>query len=176
MSTAQPHTDVTIADLFNGLFGPAPDGAEPGVHCLGGAAEPLYLPAAAGVPAQLHYSHDHAASALHEISHWCIASPARRALPDFGYRYLPAPRTRAQQSEFLRLEVGAQALERCFAELAGVHFNLSFDDLNDEHRDLRGAFSQAVEQRYQNLHAGGMSARALRFAQALACARPAASQ
>ncbi len=49
------------------------------------------------------------ASALHEISHWCIAGKARRELVDFGYWYCPDGRDAMTQSQFEDVEVKPQA-------------------------------------------------------------------
>ena len=89
-----------IAATFNRCFAKSHD-----TVMLGGASEPLYLPIGAEGLAELHYRSDHAASALHEAAHWCIAGPQRRALPDFGYAYTPPPRTLGQQRRFFASEV-----------------------------------------------------------------------
>ncbi len=51
-----------------------------------GDDEPIYLPADESSPwNRVVFVHGFYASALHEISHWCIAGEARRKLVDFGY-------------------------------------------------------------------------------------------
>ena len=103
---------------------------------LGGAAEPLYVPAKLSdanqqsMPAQLYYREDYAASALHEAAHWCIAGASRRRLLDFGYTYLENPRTRQQQQFFYRLELKTQTLEMLFATQTDINFQVSADNLN----------------------------------------------
>lgn len=96
---------------------------------LGGAAEPLYLPASATRDARIYYREDFAASALHEVAHWCIAGPRRRQCEDYGYWYAPDGRTAAQQRAFEIVEVKPQALEWHFALAAGVPFHVSADNL-----------------------------------------------
>lgn len=100
------------------------------IQLIGGAQEPLYIPPLeGGGSARLYYREDFAASALHEIAHWCIASDGRRQLVDFGYDYLPPPRTVDQQLDFFRLELKTQTLESIFAFAANVPFQVSADNL-----------------------------------------------
>ena len=119
------HTD--IANCFNQAFLDAYH-----TRMVGGAAEPLYLPATAEQPAQLFYREDFAASALHEAAHWCIAGARRRTQVDFGYAYQPPPRSAQQQQRFFALEVRTQALESLFASAAGVRFQPSADNLGSD--------------------------------------------
>ncbi len=99
------------------------------VRLIGGAAEPFYQPAAAGRPAIIRYTRDYAASALHELAHWCIAGADRRRRPDYGYWYRPPPRSISEQAAFFRVEVPVQALEARFCAAAGLPFRVSMDDL-----------------------------------------------
>lgn len=105
---------------------------------IGGAAEPLYLPPTAARPAVIRYTRDYAQSALHEIAHWCLAGPARRALPDYGYWYQPPPRSRQQQARFEAVEVPVQALELLLARVVGVRFHVSADNPGAADEDLPG--------------------------------------
>ncbi|MGD8415415.1 MAG: elongation factor P hydroxylase [Pseudomonadales bacterium] len=119
---APPLTDRQIAGCFNrGL------GRRHRVRLLGGAEEPLYLPGDDW--ATIRYTRDYAASALHELAHWCTAGAARRRLADYGYWYRPPPRSTAEQAAFARVEVPVQALEMRFADAAGLPFRVSVDDL-----------------------------------------------
>jgi elongation factor P hydroxylase len=103
---------------------------------VGGASEPLYLPAEVHRPALLYYRSDFAASALHEAAHWCIAGNARRRQRDFGYLYQPPPRTAAQQCAFFASERRVQTLEWFFADAAGVDFYPSADNLSADPSDF----------------------------------------
>jgi len=95
----------------------------------GGAPEPLYLPGCDASVAQIYYREDFAASALHEVAHWCIAGPERRRQVDYGYWYAPDGRDVAAQREFERVEVRPQALEWHFALACGCPFRISIDNL-----------------------------------------------
>src|SRR5690606_24572189 len=80
-----------------------------------GAEEPLYQPADNDHDCHIIYStHDYFSSALHEISHWCIAGKQRRSLLDYGYWYEPDGLTAEQQFLFEQVEVKPQALEWLF--------------------------------------------------------------
>ena len=142
-----------------------------GTYCTGGASEPLYLPASPTAPARLTFRGDYAASALHEISHWCVAGKRRRSLVDFGYDYVNTPRTAVQQVQFLRAEVRPQALEWVFADSAGVRFNYSFDDVEDRFVVFRSGFRAAVNSVKARLQAQGLGStvgpRAAQFHRAL---------
>lgn len=133
---------------------------------MGGAREPLYQPGQAGGPAVIRYREDFAASALHEIAHWCLAGPQRRQRLDFGYRYQPPPRSSAEQERFLEYELRPQALESLFAERAGISFRPSFDDVEDRHLSLRPGFIRALQCERESLR-DALPVRAARFAQAL---------
>lgn len=94
--------------------------------------EPEYLPASAQQPAQILFAHGFFASALHEISHWCIAGAERRKLPDLGYWYAPDGRSREQQQLFEQVEVKPQALEWLFSVACDRPFRVSLDNLNGD--------------------------------------------
>lgn len=143
---------------------------------IGGAAEPLYVPA--GEPHEgevadchrLYYREDYFASALHEVAHWCIAGPERRLRRDFGYWYAPDGRDPGQQAAFQAVEARPQALEWCFAQACGFPFQLSLDNLQggDAARDSERAFACAVRQRAIALKESGLGPRPRRFFEALA--------
>ena len=81
-------------------------GAQYNTRLIKGQDEPLYLPAGKACSYhQIIFAHGYFASALHEISHWCIAGPARRLLEDFGYWYLPDGRNAQQQKSFEQVEI-----------------------------------------------------------------------
>jgi elongation factor P hydroxylase len=141
----------------------------------GGGDEPLYLPARGGGPATIIYRHDYAASALHEVAHWCIAGPHRRTLKDFGYAYIAPPRGAAAQARFCALETKTQALEAIFAAAAGVEFTVSTDDLDADPAEAefqRGEFMRDVMQiipRTQMWVDTSHDGRARAFVEALRC-------
>lgn len=138
--------------------------AEYSTQLTGGAAEPEYVPSctADGI-SQLFYRENYAASALHETAHWCIAGPARRSQTDFGYSYLPPPRTVRQQAEFFAAELKVQTLELIFSDAAGLAFVPSADHLHVDLNDFR----QQLEAHQEIVAAWMMTsndARARRFA------------
>ena len=95
----------------------------------GGGSEPVYIPPGNGRTGKLIYRSDYVSSALHEAAHWCIAGVARRNQFDFGYDYLPPPRTQQQQEQFFKREVRVQALEWIFSDCAQIEFHPSADNL-----------------------------------------------
>lgn len=133
------HTD--IAACFNEAFSSSHH-----TRMLGGAQEPLYLPATDTQPARLYYREDFAASALHEAAHWCIAGRQRRTQVDFGYAYQPPPRSDTQQRRFFALEVRTQALESLFAAAAGVCFQPSADNLGSDIAPFAAQIERVVPQ------------------------------
>ncbi|WP_227674663.1 elongation factor P hydroxylase [Psychrobacter jeotgali] len=121
-SSERQATDVLIS-LFDLLF------AEQNVELIRGSGEPEYFPANNDQPARIEFAHGFFASALHEISHWCIAGEARRKLADFGYWYAADGRSAAQQQAFERLEIKPQALECLFSLACQRPFQVSQDNL-----------------------------------------------
>lgn len=72
------HHYEQLIEIFNGCFA-----EEFNTRLIKGDDEPIYLPADAQVPYhRIVFAHGFYASALHEISHWCIAGKARRELVD----------------------------------------------------------------------------------------------
>lgn len=103
---------------------------------IGGADEPLYLPATTdGQCCRIFYRQDFISSALHEIAHWCLAGGRRRLLEDFGYWYQPDGRSVDQQAVFEAAETKPQALEWMFAVACGHTFRVSADNLDGLHVD-----------------------------------------
>ena len=94
-----------------------------------GEHEPEYFPATADSPAKIQFAHGFFNSALHEISHWCIAGSKRRTQADLGYWYAPDGRSESQQILFEQVEVKPQALEWLFAKSCGRPFRVSLDNL-----------------------------------------------
>lgn len=80
MSTHQYQQLIEIFD--NEFF------ADFNTRLIKGDDEPIYLPADDEAPYnRIVFAHGFYASAIHEISHWCIAGKERRKLVDFGYWY-----------------------------------------------------------------------------------------
>ncbi len=150
-----------LEHLFAGCFA-----ADQQTLLVGGAEEPLYLPADNQQPARIIYTRDYFRSALHEIAHWCVAGPARRLLPDFGYWYAADGRDARQQAEFQQMEIKPQALELLFCAAASHPFRVSLDNLHGETGESTG-FEDAVLARARGLAQGGVTGRAGRWCQVL---------
>lgn len=131
---------VTLAGRFNARLG-----RRLGVVLIGGAAEPVYLPPTAARPAWIRYARDHAASVLHELAHWCHASPAARRCEDYGLAYQPPPRDGAAQRRFYAAEVPVQALEKLLCEAVGLPFRCSDDNPGVESWPDRREFEARVD-------------------------------
>ncbi|SHE85958.1 hypothetical protein SAMN02745148_01246 [Modicisalibacter ilicicola DSM 19980] len=144
--------------LFDGLFSDTYR-----TRLVLGDDEPLYLPA--GSECGYHrivFAHGFFASALHEVSHWCIAGARRRALEDYGYWYLPDGRDAEQQQAFEAVETAPQALEMLFSEACRRQFQVSVDNLDGVTVD-REAFRRRVEARARRYLAEGLPRRAEAF-------------
>ncbi|MBN2864727.1 MAG: elongation factor P hydroxylase [Thiotrichales bacterium] len=129
--------------------------------------EPVYLPADAENPHhRIIFAHGFFASALHEISHWCVAGKQRRLLEDFGYWYEPDGRSAERQAEFENVEVKPQALEWIFSQSAGVEFHFSADNiaLNNQPSER---FKNAVLEQVQQFLNEGLPKRAKRWSDCL---------
>jgi elongation factor P hydroxylase len=145
--------DALIA-LFNRLF---KDRCH--TELVRGGDEPIYLPADADHPRhRIIFAHGYFASALHEISHWCIAGSKRRLLEDFGYWYRPDGRSAEQQAEFEWVEVKPQALEWMLARACGFQFRISCDNLSGEFSDMT-VFKDRVYQQVLNYLERGLAER-----------------
>ena len=154
----------TIAEVFDRCFL-----ASHNTRLRGAAPEPLYEPATGDTPALIHFREDYAASALHEVAHWCIAGRERRQQVDYGYWYAADGRSEAQQRRFMRVEARPQALEWCFSQAAGLGFRLSLDNLDAPPTAAqRQRFAAAVHAAAQRLRERGLPVRAQRFFSALA--------
>ncbi len=133
-----------------------------------GSDEPEYLPATEPDGfAQIIFAHGYYASALHEISHWCIAGEYRRTLRDFGYWYCPDGRSMKQQQAFEKAEVKPQALEWLFANAAGARFHVSVDNLSGSGAWDEDAFRRNVTAQANDYLEHGLPARAGMFFQSL---------
>ena len=121
----EPLVDQLI-ELFNQLFLDSYN-----TVLVRGDEEPVYLPADTENPHnRIIFAHGFYASALHEISHWCVAGSERRKLEDFGYWYNPDGRTAEEQIEFEKVEIRPQAFEWLLSAAAGHKFHFSADNLS----------------------------------------------
>ncbi len=154
-----PHRLDDVIALFDGLFQDTF-----ATRLVRGGDEPLYLPADAESPwHRVIFARGFYASALHEISHWCIAGERRRQLEDYGYWYLPDGRDAAQQYDFEAVEVAPQALELLFSRACGLRFHVSVDNLGGEVEVDREAFRARVEARAARYECEGLPRRAAAF-------------
>lgn len=135
--------------------------------CLrGDVDEPLYSPAAnSEEPHIIFFRSDFVASALHEVSHWCIAGPSRREQEDFGYWY-DLDRDIERQAEFERFEARPQGLEWVFSVAAGLSFRVSCDNFDDQALNV-DRFRGQVRSAALEWVRGGLTPRAEKFAQGL---------
>ncbi|KXS39550.1 MAG: hypothetical protein AWU55_532 [Halomonadaceae bacterium T82-2] len=157
-----PHGVADLIALFDGLFA---DTCR--TRLIRGGDEPLYLPADAECAwHRVIFARGFFASALHEVSHWCIAGERRRRLEDYGYWYLPDGRDARQQAAFETVEVAPQALELLFTRACRRRFHVSVDNLGDVVVD-REAFRERVEARAARYEAQGLPRRAASFRAAL---------
>jgi len=150
-----------IASTFNRTFARS----HRTVLMLGGD-EPLYEPAHDGGCARIVCNRDYPASVLHEAAHWCLASAQRRRQVDYGYWYVPPPRSKEIQQRFLAAEARNQALEALFARAAGLEFRVSLDATGDVGSDAVG-FAREVAELAERIDAGRLPVRAERFRSAL---------
>lgn len=97
---------------------------------VGGASEPIYVPKSKDSPSNtIFFSYDYFSSALHELSHWCLAGARRRTLEDYGYWYSADGRDDQQQALFEHVEVKPQAVEWVLSKSCGIRFRVSADNL-----------------------------------------------
>ncbi|MFL0808818.1 MAG: elongation factor P hydroxylase [Agarilytica sp.] len=135
---------------------------------IGGADEPLYLPQGADQPYNaIYFNRDYIASALHEVSHWCVAGSERRKKEDYGYWYAPDGRDAGQQQEFEKVEVKPQAIERILSFACGQPFRISADNLYAGNQ-INPEFADAIHKQTLWYCENGLSSRAQRLVLALA--------
>lgn len=157
------HDPDDLIMLFNGLFR-----EKYRTMLVRGGDEPEYLPAARPDSiAQIIFAHGYFSSALHEISHWCIAGEHRRTLRDFGYWYCPDGRSVEQQQAFEKAEIKPQALEWLFSVAAGARFHISVDNLSGNGAWNEDAFRRNVTFQANDYLEYGLPARAGMFFQTL---------
>ena len=137
----------------------------------GGADEPYFQPPTDHREGIIYYRDDFAASVLHEAAHWCIAGSARRNQADFGYAYIPPPRSEQQQAAFLAAELRTQTLELIFARSCGIEFTASVDNhtAGDQNSTIK-SFTENILSNVGNVEAwleGSAGSRARKFLLAL---------
>lgn len=164
MSITQPQWTLDeVTALFDGVFFERYQ-----TRLVKGEDEPLYRPADEQTPYhQIIFAHGFFASALHEISHWCIAGAERRKQEDYGYWYLPDGRNAEQQLAFEKAEIAPQALESLFAEASGREFHVSIDNLGGDVEVDREVFQEKVFNRARRYEREGLPKRAAAFCHAL---------
>ncbi|MCM2970904.1 elongation factor P hydroxylase [Larsenimonas suaedae] len=145
------HDPTELMALFDGLFADTFQ-----TRLVFGADEPLYLPANTSCTYhRIMFAHGYFSSALHEISHWCIAGAERRLKEDYGYWYIPDGRDASQQHAFEQVEVAPQALESLLCAACDHPFNVSVDNLDGDAEIDRYAFEAKVRARAERyLHEG----------------------
>jgi elongation factor P hydroxylase len=157
------HNPDDLITLFNGLFRETCE-----TILVRGNGEPEYRPARGPhSPAQVVFAHGYYASALHEISHWCIAGKQRRTLHDYGYWYCPDGRTHEQQQAFEQVEIRPQALEWLFSLAAGSRFHISVDNLSGSGPANEHGFRRNVRAQADRFLISGLPGRAGQFFEAL---------
>jgi len=154
-----------LVEAFNALFLPSFN-----TRLLGEAEEPLYLPATLDHPATIYFRFDYPSSALHEISHWCIAGDERRLLEDYGYWYESDSRDLQTQQKFEQVEVKPQAVECVLHWVAGLPFRVSVDNLAFPDYDA-SHFEQAVMAQVKKNIVFGLPKRAEKFSKYLLAQR-----
>lgn len=132
-----------LINLFNKLFNQTNIGITPTILEYG-TDEPEYFPSDGCNPARIEFAHGFFASALHEISHWCIAGKHRRTLNDFGYWYESDGRDEQAQAVFEQVEIKPQALECLFNQACGKYFYVSQDNLNANFDTSKSTFAHDV--------------------------------
>lgn len=159
------HNCSEIIEVFNTCFK-----QDLKTELVKGGDEPIYIPKTAYYPYhRVIFAHGFYASALHEISHWCIAGHARRLQVDFGYWYKPDGRTDSEQAEFEKVEVKPQALEWILAQSARFPFNVSLDNLSggvDNEQRIQ-TFKYNIWQQVQHYLEFGLPERAKQLSDAL---------
>lgn len=166
MTPMSPPSIWTLEDiiaLFDGIFASGFN-----TRLIRGDDEPLYLPADQTTDYhRVIFARGYYASALHEISHWCIAGAERRQREDYGYWYLPDGRDPQQQAAFEQAETAPQAIERLFCEASGRSFHVSVDNLAADMEVDRDAFTRKVAQQADQYRVAGLPVRAAAFYDAL---------
>lgn len=157
------HSYIELMQLFDSTFYQTHN-----VRLIRGDDEPIYLPADSVIPFnRIVFAHGFYRSALHEISHWCVAGADRRKQVDYGYWYVSDGRNQEQQTAFEQVEIIPQAIEWALSVAAGCKFEVSCDNLDGTTPD-RHQFSRRVLQQVESFLASGFPQRAAQFIEVLA--------
>ncbi|HBO24004.1 MAG TPA: elongation factor P hydroxylase [Providencia sp.] len=157
------HNYQQLINIFDECFG-----AEYNTKLVKGDDEPIYLPADETISYhRIVFAHGFFTSALHEISHWCIAGEARRQQVDYGYWYCPDGRDAKTQCDFEVVEIKPQAFDWLFCVAVGIPFNVSCDNLEGDFEPDRIAFMRKVHAQVMLYLENGIPERPLRFVNAL---------
>ena len=157
------HNYQQLIDIFDECFG-----VEYNTKLVKGDDEPIYLPADETISYhRIVFAHGFFTSALHEISHWCIAGEARRQQVDYGYWYCPDGRDAKTQCDFEVVEIKPQAFDWLFCAAVGIPFNVSCDNLEGDFEPDRIAFMRKVHTQVMLYLENGIPERPLRFVNAL---------
>jgi len=160
------HQCSTVIELFNQCFKSSIN-----TELVRGGHEPIYIPRSTYYPwDRVIFAHGFFSSALHEISHWCIAGEERRKLVDFGYWYNPDGRTPEQQAEFEKVEIKPQALEWILCKSANFTFNVSIDNLSADQKAIEQSANIFKDNIYKQVHEylqKGLPKRAQQFSDTL---------
>lgn len=155
---------AALISIFNACFRTP----EYNTRLQGNGEEPIYLPENPQRSENvIIFTRDYFSSALHEVSHWCIAGPARLKREDYGYWYAPDGRSQAQQALFEKVEIKPQALEWLFHKACGRRFRVSADNLTAG-MGASEDFKNAIFQQVMEFCVHGTNTRASIFARALA--------
>lgn len=152
----------TVMNCFHALFLDSHQ-----TRLVGHASEPLYVPA--GKDSCVHtiyYVGERVASALHEISHWCIAGQKRRQKIDYGYWYEPpgnSGRKVGQQQAFQNVEIKPQALEWIFSSALKKKFFVSADNFASCNLGQSLHFKTAIRDQALSFISDGMPKRSNLF-------------
>ncbi len=118
------------------------------------------------LPHRILYREDFFASALHEVSHWCLTGRRRRALEDYGYWNAADGRSTAEQREFEKVEARPQAIEWILSDACDFQFQLSADNL-ESGIDASARLESAVRSEKSRIFEVGLPPRAEKFRVAL---------
>ena len=159
----QIHLAKLVEDTFNRSFQDSHN-----TVLVNKGKEPIYLPCDhENQHNRIIFAHGFWSSALHEVSHWCVAGEKRRRLLDYGYWYQPDGRDDQTQAEFEKVEVKPQALEWIFTKSLGQQFFLSTDNLSGGGASDMTGFKIKIRDQVKRYLSEGLPLRAKVFSEQL---------